>query len=100
MPDIFAGFDILGVGTLLGSLLFLGGLVWLLVDNRSFDEVNRRHAAKAERERPIPAPPAATDDMAATAMAAAAEGPAQSQRTDRAGSGRGFSRPSHPGRVA
>lgn len=51
MLDIFAGFDILGLGTLLGSLLFLAGLIWVLVDDRSFDEVNRRHAARAEAAR-------------------------------------------------
>ncbi len=50
MMEIFAGFDILGLGTLLGSVLFLGGLLWVLLDNRSFEEVNRRHAAAAERE--------------------------------------------------
>lgn len=36
------GFDILGVGTLLGCLLFLGALVWALADNRSFHEVQPR----------------------------------------------------------
>lgn len=50
MMEIFAGFDILGLGTLLGSVLFLAGLLRVLLDNRSFDEVNRRHAAAAEPE--------------------------------------------------
>ena len=37
-----AGFDVLGVGTLVGMLLFLGALIWVLVDNRSFDDLQPR----------------------------------------------------------
>lgn len=44
MFDMVAGFDILGVGTLVGAILFLGGLIRVLLDNRSFEQVNRRHA--------------------------------------------------------
>lgn len=103
MPDIFAGFDILGLGTLLGSILFLGALVWLLVDNRSFDEVNRRHAAEAERKLPIPAAHAATVDSAPTrAMAGGVEVRVRSPRMADADarSGRSPDRPPHPRRVA
>lgn len=43
MFDFLAGFDLLGVGAALAGLLLLGWLIWMIVDNRSFDELNERH---------------------------------------------------------
>lgn len=84
MLDILAQIDILGLSTLLGSLLFLGGLLWLLLDNRSFEELNRRHAAGAE-------PP---DRASARDRAPSADRPADPAPTDADHS----SRPSPPSR--
>lgn len=51
MFDIFAGFDILGVGTLVGAILFFSGLIRVLMDNRSFEQVNRKHAEQKDERR-------------------------------------------------
>ena len=40
MLEYLAGIDVLGLGMLIGSLLFLGALLWVLLDNRSFSELN------------------------------------------------------------
>lgn len=45
MLEFLSGFDALGLGTLVGSLLFLGALIWVLVENRTFDQLNQRGAA-------------------------------------------------------
>lgn len=50
MLDILAQFDILGLGTLVGSVLFLAGLLWVLVDNRSFERLDQGHRAPEELE--------------------------------------------------
>ena len=47
MLDIIARFDLLGVGAIIGSIAFLGLLVRVLVDNRSFHDVDRRPPAGA-----------------------------------------------------
>ena len=39
MMSFIAGIDALGLGTLIGSLLFLGGLLWVILDNRSFEDL-------------------------------------------------------------
>lgn len=44
-------FDALGLGALIGSLLFLAALLWVIIDNRSFEDLNRSTTS----ERP-PAP--------------------------------------------
>lgn len=64
MFDIVASFDILGLATLLGALLFLGGLILVLVENRSFEELERRHMAGVEPSSPArgdAAPPSVAD---------------------------------------
>lgn len=48
MLNLLTGFDPLGIGTLIGSILFLGALVWVLVDNRSFYELNLKTLAPDE----------------------------------------------------
>ena len=49
MWENLAQFDILGVGALLGALLYFGILIWFLVGNRSFQELERRHVDRRER---------------------------------------------------
>lgn len=98
MLDILAQFDALGLGTLAGSLLFLAGLIWVLVDNRSFEEVSRRHQdAVAPKARPAIT---ATVTMPADAMAVEApvDAPKGPERDDPAGPGRGA--PTRPERGA
>lgn len=34
---VVSGFDALGWASLVGSLLFLGGFLWLIIDNRQFE---------------------------------------------------------------
>ncbi len=52
MLDILSQFDALGLGAIVGSLLFLAGLIWVLVDNRSFVEVDRRRGVVVEPRVP------------------------------------------------
>jgi hypothetical protein len=49
LDSILAHFDLLGWAVLLGSLLYLAGLVWLLVENRSFEALNTSHAGTEDR---------------------------------------------------
>lgn len=52
MWENLAQFDILGVGVLLGALLYLGILIWFLVGNRSFEGLERRRADPSPRAVP------------------------------------------------
>lgn len=49
LNNMMAQFDVLGWAVLLGSILFLAGLVWLLVDNRSFEAFNTPHTSTDDR---------------------------------------------------
>ncbi len=49
LNTIMAQFDVLGWAVLLGSILFVAGLVWLLVDNRSFEALNTHHTGIDDR---------------------------------------------------
>jgi hypothetical protein len=72
---MLAQFDVLGWAVLLGSILFLAGLVWLLVDNRSFEAFNTPRTTIEDRgtmpradegssniQDPVVGRPAARDD--------------------------------------
>lgn len=86
MFDIVTSFDILGLATLLGALLFLGGLILVLVENRSFEELERRHMAGVE-----PSSPAGAD--AAPSSVAGTEDPTHPRKGAPI-------RPRRPGRAA
>lgn len=66
MFEFLMGFDVLGVGALLGALLLLGGLIWILVQNRPLEDLNRRYAESQN----VPA------DVAESAMSRPAAAPA------------------------
>ena len=57
MLDTIAGFDALGIGAIVGSLLFLGVLLRVLLDNRSFDDLERRRSAASEPDSSPPRAP-------------------------------------------
>lgn len=68
MFEFLIGFDVLGGGTLVGALVLLVGLIWVLVEDRPLEDLNRRHAESpsvpAEAESAMPrtaAAPPATD---------------------------------------
>lgn len=56
MFDIIAQFDILGLGTLIGAILFLAALIWVIVDDRSFENLEDRHAREVRPNRRDSAP--------------------------------------------
>ena len=64
MSEFLMGFDVLALGALLGALILFGAAVWVLVDNRPLEDLNRRHAQSAKSPadgRPeTPKPPATT----------------------------------------
>jgi hypothetical protein len=75
--NIIAQFDALGWAVLLGSILFLAGLLRLLVDNRSFEVFSTPHAGTEDHgtspradegsshmKDPSPGPPERGDDAA------------------------------------
>lgn len=43
MFEFLMGFDVIGLATLLGALLLLGATIWVLVENRPLEDLNRRH---------------------------------------------------------
>ncbi len=49
MLDILSRFDILGLGALVGAILFVGALLRVLLDNRSFDDIDRARREKRDR---------------------------------------------------
>lgn len=58
MMSFISGIDALGLGALIGSLLFLGGLLWVIFDNRSFEhlEPTTRPGNPADPEPPAGRP--------------------------------------------
>lgn len=97
MLDILAQFDALGLGTMAGSLLLLAGFIWVLVDNRSFEEVSRRHR-EAVAPKAAAAPTAMTGVPADATAAATPDDARAPERDDPAGPGRGA--PTRPERGA
>lgn len=49
MSEFLMGFDVLALGALLGALLLFGAVIWVLVDNRPLEDLNRRPAQSGTR---------------------------------------------------
>ena len=93
MLDILAQFDPLGLGALVGSILFLAALIWVLLDNRSFEDLNQKTLGEpAVRAGRAEASSAELDAPAGT-VAAATSGETAPPST-------GPGRPSRPRRAA
>ena len=64
MSEFLTGFDLLALGALLAALALLGAVVWVLVDDRPLEDLDRRRARSAKtppENRPErPKPPATT----------------------------------------
>lgn len=87
MFDIVVGLDVLGLGFLLGALLFLAGLVKVLLENRSFEDLNRAYLSAAEPPSPVStrtAPPAQVSASAENSPDPDGGSPVRPPRTRRA----------------